>query len=98
MKLHKIFTILFLLTLCSCESREEKIMTNWKYVEGFHFGDFLSFQNQKIRITNDTIYDQSTPIAIIKEFKTTYFPGTENKLILQDIGSGKLGTYTDKGK
>jgi len=30
--------------------------------------------------------------------KINYFPGTENTLILKDIESGKLGTYTDKGK
>ena len=51
-----------------------------------------------VQSKNDTIYKNSKPLAVIIELKTDYRPGTENKLILKDIQTGKLGTYTDKGK
>jgi hypothetical protein len=89
---------IFCFILCGCESKEEKIKTHWKYEEGFHFGDFLSFENSNSYIVYDTFYFNSTPIAIIKELKVMYFLGSENKLILKDIKSGKIGIYTDKGK
>lgn len=98
MKTYKLFIILFFLTLCSCESREEKIKSNWKYAGGYHIGDFLNFKHQNIRIQNDTVYKDSKPLAVIVELKTTYLPGTENKLVLKDIKTGELGIYTDKGK
>lgn len=98
MKTHKIIIVLFLFALLGCESREEKIERNWKFMEGFHFGDFLSFEHQNLKVKNDIIYKNSKPLAVIIELKTDYRPGTENKLILKDIQTGKLGTYTDKGK
>jgi hypothetical protein len=98
MKSPKLFIILFALVLFSCESKEDKIKSDWKYYSGFHFGDFLSFKNQNLRIENDTIYKDSMPLAVIVELKTNYLPGTENKLTLKDIKSGALGIYTDKGK
>lgn len=98
MKSYTLFITLFFLALCSCESREEKINSNWKYAGGYHIGDFLSFKHQNLKIQNDTIYKDSTPLAVIVELKTNYLPGTENKLTLKDIKSGALGMYTDKGK
>lgn len=99
MKSYTLFIILFFLSLCSCESREEKINSNWKYAGGYHIGDFLSFEHQNLKnLQYDTIYKDSTPLAVIVELKTTYLPGTENKLTLKDIESGALGIYTDKGK
>ncbi|MEN0082204.1 hypothetical protein [Flavobacterium lindanitolerans] len=97
MKSYKLFIILFAL-LFSCESKKDKIKSDWKYYSGFDFGDFLSFKHQNLKIQNDTIYKDSTPLAIIVELKTNYLPGTENKLTLKDIKSGALGIYTDKGK
>lgn len=98
MKSYTLFIILFFLALCSCESREEKIKSDWKHYSGFRFGDFLSFKHQNLKIQNDTIYKDSKPLAVIIELKTTFLPGTENKLTLKDIKSGELGIYTDKGK
>ena len=98
MKSYTLFIILFFLALCSCESREDKIKSSWKYADGYHIGDFLSFKHQNLKIQNDTIYKDSKPLAVIVELKTTYLSGTENKLTLKDIKSGELGIYTDKGK
>ena len=98
MKTLKIYLTLFLFALFGCESREEKIISKWKFMEGYHFGDFLDFENQKFRIQNDTIYKNSKVFAVVEELKTESLLGTENKLILKDIQSGKIATYTDKGK
>ena len=67
-------------------------------MEGNHFGDFLSFENDKVEIQGDTIFINLIPFAIIEDFDRTFFPGTENKLTLKNIKTGKLGLYTDKGK
>ncbi|WP_447636911.1 hypothetical protein [Flavobacterium microcysteis] len=98
MKSYTLFIILFFLALCGCESREEKIKSNWKYAGGYHIGDFLSFEHQNLKIQNDTIYKDSKPFAVIVELKSALLPGIENKLLLEDIKSGELGIYTDKGK
>ena len=66
-------------------------------MKGFHFGDFLNLENNKWRVSGDTIYNGSAPFAIIDDFKSTFY-GAESKLILRDIKSGRLGLYTDKGK
>ena len=67
MKTHKIIIVLFLFALLGCESREEKIERHWKFMEGFHFGDFLSFEHQNLKVKNDTIYKNSKPLAVIIE-------------------------------
>lgn len=67
-------------------------------MEGYHFGDLLDFENQEFRIENDTIYKNYKVFAVVEELKIERIPGTENKLILKDIESGKLAMYTDKGK
>jgi hypothetical protein len=98
MKTLKLITILITIGLYSCESREEKIKSEWKFVDGFRVADFLSFKNQNLKLRNDNIYKNSKPFALIVELKNERFLGTGNKLILRDIESGKLGTYTDKGE
>ena len=98
MKIIKITLIIVLLTLLSCESRNDNVKTNWKYMKGYHFGDFLSFKNENIKIHGDTIYRDSHPYAIIENFEKTFLFGTENKLTLKNIETGELGFYTSKGK
>ncbi|MVO08373.1 hypothetical protein GOQ30_04240 [Flavobacterium sp. TP390] len=91
-------SIILFLAFWSCESRDESLKTNWKYQEGKHFGDFLHFENENIKIQGDTIFINSIPFAIIEEFDRTFFPGSENKLQLKTIETGEFGFYTDKGK
>lgn len=67
-------------------------------MEGFHFGDFLCFEDQRVQIKNDTLYINLKPFAVIEDLIIYYVPGTENKLLLKDIGKGEIGMYTDKGK
>jgi hypothetical protein len=98
MKPFKFILLIILTVLCSCESRNEAIKTYWKYMEGHHFGDVLIFDDEITQIKGDTILMNSVPFAIIDNFENSIFHGTENKLTLKDIESGKLGLYTDKGK
>jgi len=95
MKKVKIIFVFALFSLFSCESRNEKIKSYWKYIEGYHFGDFLNMKDGKWDISSDTIYNNWVPVAVVKEYRTGYF-GSENKLLLKHIDSGKLGLYTDK--
>lgn len=98
MKPTNFLPLILLIVLCGCESKNESLKTNWKYMEGNHFGDFLSFEKEKVEIKGDTIFINSIRFAIIEDFDRTFFPGTENKLTLKNIETGELGLYTDKGK
>ena len=95
MKTYKILALVCIFASGSCESQEDRIKSQWKYMEGFHFGDFLDFDNETFLIKVDTIYNSFVPVGIVESYESGYFGG-ENKLILKDIKSGKLGSYTDK--
>ena len=94
----RIFIIVSILSLYGCESRNEALKSKWKCIEGYQFGDFLDFENENIEIKGDTILRNSVPFAIIENLENSYFLGTENKLTLKNIESGKLSLFTDKGK
>lgn len=93
-----VYIIVILLILIGCESRGDALKTKWKCLEGNQFGDFLDFENENIAINSYTIYINSLPFAILVRLEKTYVPGTENKLTLKNIETGKLSLYTDKGK
>jgi hypothetical protein len=96
MKTSSLLIILLFLTLVSCKN--EGVKSKWKYMDGYHFGDFLIFDNENYHVKNDTLYNGDIPFAIVEDFTRTFIPGTENKLTLKSLNTGELGFYTDKGK
>lgn len=96
MKTFSLYLFLLFLPLISCKN--DGVISKWKYMDGYHFGDFLSFDNENYYVKNDTLYNGDIPYAIVEDFTRTFIPGTENKLTLKNIKTGELGYYTDKGK
>jgi hypothetical protein len=62
----------------------------WEYSEGFKVGkgDFLTFKSDLFKLSNDTIFYNERPTAIVTTLNT-YF----NEITLKSISSGKTGVY-----
>ncbi len=68
----------------------------WKYMEGYHIGDWIQFDNNGIfDLTHDTIFKVNVPVAKIQN-STHGFLGTSGKLIIKSLVTNEIGTYTEK--
>lgn len=92
----KEFTILLVILLAACTSNSDIIsQNNWKYGEGYHIGDWLTFDRSGYyRISNDTIFKQDTAVAIVVEENEQ--AGSNAKLTIKSLQTGEVGTYHNK--
>lgn len=88
------FTIItFLLIGCGRMNNEEIKKSWWKYGSGYHLGDFLEFNDSNL--TDDTIYVNNKPVAII----LSCGKGTFRKsavLEIENLKTGETGIYHEK--
>ncbi|SOS47168.1 hypothetical protein [Tenacibaculum dicentrarchi] len=84
-----ILLIFFLAIFSSCDSIEN---TAWKYRDGFHIGDGITFDSSFI-IKNDTIFSNEIPIAIFVE---TEFRISDRLLIIKELNGDSKGVYCSK--
>lgn len=81
---------MFLLT--SCKTRSEYVKQhNWKSGPGFYIGDFLYFNSNYFKTSNDTIYKQDTAIALIIDIDRI-----EKELKIESIKNKEIGIYYEK--
>ncbi|MCG8893129.1 hypothetical protein G1K97_02455 [Tenacibaculum finnmarkense] len=78
-----------LILFSSCNSIEK---AHWKYRDGFHIGDVITFDSH-FSLKNDTIYANKIPIAILVKIKARI---SDRLLILKDINGNSLGSYCNK--
>lgn len=91
---HYILIILVIL-ISSCSFSDNELKNGWwKYGNGYHFGDVLDFNN--FMLSNDTIYKNGIPKAILLKKIDSRFYLTSKKIIVQSLTSSKKGIYHQK--
>lgn len=89
-----VIPIAFLIAACTSNT-DSNILHDWKYSIGYHIGDWLSFEKLgNLQISNDTIFNQDTAVAIVIEVDEQI--GSETELTLKSLTTGELGTYHKK--
>ena len=91
----------FILCFCiavmtiSCTDKESFVENkNWKYSNGYWFGDFIFFEKKTSRIFNDTLFINEKPFAIIDKIEKRFF--ADNILNLRSLTENKIGRYCEK--
>ncbi|WP_299607245.1 hypothetical protein [uncultured Aquimarina sp.] len=92
----KLIYILILLPITSCLNDKQIKSGWWKYGNGYHIGDVISFERYDLR--NDTLFLENTPKAILSKREGSYFGFTDRKITIKDLKSNKTGIYYQKGK
>lgn len=67
----------------------------WKYSDGVSLGDWIDFKNSTFSVSNDTIFSNKLPVAIIVSTKTSIFE-SKRTLIFESIENKQKGTYIEK--
>ena len=94
-KMRYYLPILLVILLSSCSFNDKELKNGWwKYGEGYHIGDVLNFNN--ILLSNDTIYRNGIPDAILIDRIDSHFNLTSRKIIIQSLSSNEKGTYHQK--
>ncbi len=93
MKHHLLIILIIVFSSCSFSDNELKNGW-WKYGDGYHIGDVLDFNS--FTLSNDTIYRNSVPKAILINRIDSYFNLTSRKIIIQSLSSNEKGTYHQK--
>lgn len=89
-----LFVLLFLFSGCGRMSNSRIKESWWLHGSGYHVGDALRFDDDNLK--GDTIYKEKEPVAIILSCENGAFYKTA-VLKIQDIETGNIGTYHDKG-
>ena len=66
----------------------------WKYRDGYSIGDVFNIDNNHTKISNDTIYQNTKPIAIFVNFERRFF--ADNILTIKSLTENKIGEYCEK--
>jgi len=93
MKHYPVIILLILISSCSFSDTDLKNGW-WKYGNGYHIGDVLDFNT--LTFSNDTIYTNGIPRAILIDRVDSYFNLTSRKIIIQSLSSNEKGTYHQK--
>ena len=91
-KLIYIFTFVL---ITSCLSDRQLKEGWWKYGEGYHIGDVISFERYDLR--NDTLFLENTPRALLSRREGSIFGMKARTIIIKDLNSNETGTYYQKG-
>lgn len=91
----KLICLLAFVFLYSCLNNEQLKEGWWKYGEGYHIEDVISFERFSIR--NDTLFLRNIPKAILYRREGSMFGVTDRKIIIKDLISYNTGVYYQKG-
>ncbi|WP_438423744.1 hypothetical protein [Aquimarina macrocephali] len=83
-----------LIFLTSCLSNKELKEGWWKYGDGYHIGDVISFE--RYNLVNDTLYLKDIPKALLISQEESVFGFTSRKIVIKDLKSNETGTYYQK--
>jgi hypothetical protein len=87
-----------LLLLASCSKTNTEIITahQWKHGGGYPVaGDWIDFSREAVIFSNDTLYNNNTPVAVTDSITTHY---GEYHLHLKSLSGKGSGIYVEKGK
>ncbi|WP_299887135.1 hypothetical protein [uncultured Lacinutrix sp.] len=90
----KLICILTLIFLTSCLNNKELREGWWKYGDGYHIGDVISFE--RYNLINNTLYLENIPKALLISKEESVFGFTSRKIVIKDLESNKRGTYYQK--
>lgn len=96
--LNSIIISFLLLLLFSCKRSIDTThikQHSWKYGDGYHVGDWISFETKLYKIQNDTLYKRDTARATIFSLDLNQFH-SDNEMRLKSLGTGEVGTYHEK--
>ncbi|MBA5793200.1 hypothetical protein H1R17_08475 [Flavobacterium sp. xlx-214] len=88
---------IILFTMISCN---DKIIyldddSSFKYSEGFHLNDVITFSVNDYYLQNDTIYQNQKPVALLIKIEQRYLIG-DIVLHIKDLQSNNIGRYIEK--
>lgn len=96
----RVLLFLLLAALFSgCQKSDSEIVAarQWKYGEGYRIGDWIEFsedKNKGLFVSNDTIYKNGTPEAVIDALDYNF---DHYVLTIHSLDNKQSGTYIDKG-
>lgn len=86
--------ILFLGFLLACAGKDElKSVKLWKYRDGFYMGDVIDFNQEDIKVKNDTIYLKNAAVGIVDKIEKRI---GDKVLHIKNPKDGATGTYVSK--
>lgn len=94
----KLAAISSLVLLFSCAKTNKEIVTShmWKPGGGYPVaGNWLDFSLGTVSFSNDTVYNDANPVAVVDSI-TTYYG--EYRLHLKSLSGNNSGTYVEKGE
>ena len=88
------------LLLIGCRQTNEDIVSvrKWKASDGYTVGDIITFSDNKsegIYISNDTIYKDGQPKAVVT---STTYNVDHYVMVMHSLDHKQTGTYIDKGR
>jgi len=95
-KINYLLTII-LFTMISCTDRIIYLDddSSFKYSEGFHLNDVITFSVSDYYLLKDTIYQNQKPVALLIKIEQRYLIG-DKVLYIKDLQSSNTGRYIEK--
>ena len=66
----------------------------WKHRSGYHIGDAFIIDNIRLKIVNDTFYENNIPIATFVNIERRFFE--DNILTIKSLTKNEIGQYCEK--
>ena len=91
-----IFFVLIAVFMTNCSSDGNYVRRHqWKYGDGYHIGDWLSFDNPNFfALRHDTLFKQDTATAMLVHVDKQF--GRDVELTIKSLKTGESGIYHKK--